>query len=698
MNDKLAITLLELISKKTNCESALSTVRSELLTRGTLGQLNTSDLRQRLQNLQSTFSISEGSHEIPYVRIEVKVELCPVKTQCSKSTCGYLHICKYFLLSNSCRRKVCEYGHSLDTPHNRKVLSQFWMDQLPVEDVRNIFRCIRNRTYQTTPRICRNFQTGCCDESQRKCPFLHLCPNYINESCTMPVCDGHDVLDKRVAITLERYGIDMKRSEEEILGDLRALELCQSAVSGYRSEPVLAHINQERNIRGTSWGRGSGTGRGRLGGRGGRGNFGRIPQKSCMQPWDGEICMEHFQNCPRKGKCDKHHKKRIYQWQCLLQDEEEQTWRDFDDTTNIQLEKTFGDPQESQCLIAFRKGNIVTINFKTMTGCSKQTQMSVRRLTTPSSDSPKVEPERYRWSTFWRWFWEDEDGVWIEYDVMEPDIRHRLEKAFIDNPVGQLQLQISGNIYDIHFGSMTQTNITTSTKRRVTRRPRFFTETEFETRVDPRLLKPLSPKEWSTVYTDMDELAKHYKREMVSETSEEYLRVESLFRNTIPSGKVIIALERIENGELWIRFDAQRERMKRKAGKNVDERQLLHGTTDASTEAICRQGFEFRNSGDRFGCRYGMGSYFARDAKYSHCYTDQKTDIKKMFVAQVLVGEFTVGASDYKRPPPRNASDPYELFDSCVNDELDPQIFVIFSLDQAYPQYLITYIDTAVWY
>ena len=59
---------------------------------------------------------------------------------------------------------------------------------------------------------------------------------------------------------------------------------------------------------------------------------------------------------------------------------------------------------------------------------------------------------------------------------------------------------------------------------------------------------------------------------------------------------------------------------------------------------------------------------------------------------QVIVGDYTLGTADTLRPPPK---DPHNLlgdmYDSCVDDIDDPEIFVIFERWQAYPEYLIEY-------
>lgn len=89
---------------------------------------------------------------------------------------------------------------------------------------------------------------------------------------------------------------------------------------------------------------------------------------------------------------------------------------------------------------------------------------------------------------------------------------------------------------------------------------------------------------------------------------------------------------------------------------------------------------------------FSAGSYFARDASYSDAYCKEGSCSKTMFLARVLVGEFTVGRSSYVRPP---LKDNQNFYDSCVNSSSNPSIFVIFEKQQVYPEYLIEYLDQA---
>jgi len=84
------------------------------------------------------------------------------------------------------------------------------------------------------------------------------------------------------------------------------------------------------------------------------------------------------------------------------------------------------------------------------------------------------------------------------------------------------------------------------------------------------------------------------------------------------------------------------------------------------------------------------GSYFARDASYSDKYSRGHSSLRKvMFVAHVLIGEYTTGSSSLTRPPSQSSAK--GLYDSCVDNTSDPGIFVVFEKHQIYPEYIIDY-------
>lgn len=126
--------------------------------------------------------------------------------------------------------------------------------------------------------------------------------------------------------------------------------------------------------------------------------------------------------------------------------------------------------------------------------------------------------------------------------------------------------------------------------------------------------------------------------------------------------------------------------------QEVDERKLFHGTPSLqAARGICANNMDFRRSGQNVGSLFGKGSYFSAHAVYSHNYTCGPD--RYMFLAKVLVGKFTLGKESYTSPPVREG---LKLYDSCVDNEANPSIFVIFDLAQSYPEYLIQYEDAEV--
>lgn len=64
---------------------------------------------------------------------------------------------------------------------------------------------------------------------------------------------------------------------------------------------------------------------------------------------------------------------------------------------------------------------------------------------------------------------------------------------------------------------------------------------------------------------------------------------------------------------------------------------------------------------------------------------------RKMYVAKVLVGEYTKGASGMKAPPSKNdPNNPGLRYDSVVNNVHNPTMYIIFQDNQYYPEYLLT--------
>ena len=90
------------------------------------------------------------------------------------------------------------------------------------------------------------------------------------------------------------------------------------------------------------------------------------------------------------------------------------------------------------------------------------------------------------------------------------------------------------------------------------------------------------------------------------------------------------------------------------------------------------------------GVKHGRGVYFARDAKYSLGYAGGGVGSRYMYLARVLVGQYCLGNSSMMVPPPKNTRRPEILYESVVDNQGNPSIFVVFCDNQCYPEYLIT--------
>ena len=66
-------------------------------------------------------------------------------------------------------------------------------------------------------------------------------------------------------------------------------------------------------------------------------------------------------------------------------------------------------------------------------------------------------------------------------------------------------------------------------------------------------------------------------------------------------------------------------------------------------------------------------------------------DLKYMYLARVLVGEYAKGQPGLKTPPKRHGFST-EMYDSTVNNLSNPSIFVIYHDSQSYPEYLLEFL------
>ncbi|XP_077123265.1 zinc finger CCCH-type antiviral protein 1-like isoform X2 [Ranitomeya variabilis] len=412
-----------------------------------------------------------------------------------------------------------------------------------------------------------------------------------------------------------------------------------------------------------------------------------------------EICLSNLWKYCSLGKdCPDMHYYLPYRWQI----HKGITWEDVPNMEEV--EKSYCDPKVD---------SVPLIDFLTMRSGGHR----VRRLSTVSS---VMKPSEYVLTTEWLWYWRDEYGSLIQYgqsivNHMSATISSSyLENIYLADANAAIPFAAGIHNYEMSFRDMKQKNIMFKTERDVRRRPKFLNfedvkllrgstrsaaaESPLKLGTSPLNLETLPlksgtspmnndfyPKTWDL--EAMPEVG--CKKVLVSDFSFEFLKIDSNFSKTVRRHEVK-KIWRLQNPSFWQVFQWQKEQMKKvNQGQDVKEMQLFHGTDSTHTDAICDQNFDWRICGTH-GTVLGQGSYFARDASYSHIYsTPTSSGTQAMFIARVLVGDYVTGNPQMKRPPLRPGSSRY--YDSCVDNIISPSIFVVFEKHQIYPEYLLEY-------
>uniref|UniRef100_A0ABK0M3V1 Poly (ADP-ribose) polymerase family, member 12 n=1 Tax=Rattus norvegicus TaxID=10116 RepID=A0ABK0M3V1_RAT len=556
--------------------------------------------------------------------------------------CAQLHLCK-FLIYGNCKflrtGKNCRNGHNLKTDHNLSVLRTHGIDHLTYTE---LCQLLLQNDPSLLPDICLHYNKGdghfgSCS-FQKQCIKLHICQYFLQGEC--------------------KFGTSCKRSHEftnsENLEKLEKLGLSSDLVSR-----LLSTYRNAYDIK----------------------NKGSALSKVSSSPAGPQGTSD---------KCHRVHFHLPYRWQFLDGGE----WKDLD---NMELiENAYCNPSKDRIVYTESAAgfHFDNLDFNSM----KLGHTLARRLSTASS---VTKPPHFILTTEWAWYWMDEFGSWQEYGrqgtghpvttISSSDV----EKAYLsfcvpgaDAQAAILKFQAGKHNYELDFKAFLQKNLVYGTVRKVCRRPKYVSpqDVQMKQSCNTKLHGTKSiPDYWDPAA--LPDLG--FKRITLSSSSEEYQKVWNLFNRTLPF-YFVQKIERIQNLGLWEVYQWQKGQMqKQNGGKEVDERQLFHGTSTNFVDAICQQNFDWRVCG-LHGTSYGKGSYFARDAAYSHHYSKSDTHSHTMFLARVLVGDFVRGSTSFVRPPAKEGQS-NAFYDSCVNSMSDPTIFVVFEKHQVYPEYLIQY-------
>ncbi|XP_056116170.1 protein mono-ADP-ribosyltransferase PARP11 isoform X1 [Rhinichthys klamathensis goyatoka] len=324
--------------------------------------------------------------------------------------------------------------------------------------------------------------------------------------------------------------------------------------------------------------------------------------------------------------------------------------------------------------------------------------------------------------TQWYWYYKANCGVWhrVEDDPENFMFSDDLERYYLRNPQGVINMTAAGVQIQINFAARTQSNLKTGKTRKIKRS--FLTEIGFRCKCDdisqslPAHWEDFDPKKpyqvtgsayhsatffsffyslWvvGTVVTFSLKMFS-YPNQLISlrKESSEYQKMERYVRDVgLLRDPMIVSINRIQNVDLWELFCRKKTQLMRIKGQSdIEEQMLFHGTSAKNVHSICTFNFNCRLSDKRRrGHVLGKGTYFAKHASLATRYSENGSQSTKvMLVARVLVGKYKTGHQDYCTP---DDDQDENIHDSCVDDAIGPRIFVIFDSNQIYPEYVLEY-------
>ncbi|XP_015261089.1 PREDICTED: TCDD-inducible poly [ADP-ribose] polymerase [Gekko japonicus] len=416
-----------------------------------------------------------------------------------------------------------------------------------------------------------------------------------------------------------------------------------------------------------------------------------------------DICVDFLQGvCVLGSDCPRHHTVLPYHWQ--IRRTASQAWQSVTNDSQEHLERLYCSPDNDRVKVRYR-GHEFLVDLNSMKLCDTTEFDQLRRLSTPLCTNANSNSNYY---TVWKYFCRDHFG-WREYS--EPVVRLIEEANFRGLP--EVRFVTWHNRYILNIKDGFQQNA--CIRREIKKRPLFrscvilmpYLQTlggnpsippPSTEAISSQVLSPAaltSPNFYPETWINMDPV-QDFIQVPVSKEDKSYRTIYNLFHKTVPETKYrILKILRVQNQFLWEKYKRKKEYMSKKMtglDRIMNERHLFHGTSQDVVDGICKHNFDPRVCG-KHATMFGQGSYFARKASYSHNFSKRSPKgIHYMFLAKVLTGKYTVGNHTMRRPPPVNpGSITSDLYDSCVDNYFEPQIFVIFNDDQSYPYFVIQY-------
>ncbi|XP_037802329.1 LOW QUALITY PROTEIN: protein mono-ADP-ribosyltransferase PARP12-like [Penaeus monodon] len=547
-----------------------------------------------------------------------------------KRDCIDLHICRNFL-DEICRYKSCDLGHNLATGHNTKVLRNFFLDRLESDTLLRVLS-------KTLPKSTSNSHKGNADQETRDDEFLET-----SESDANPPSGNDDESDA-------------------------------DRLSGDRVERKKRSPNKTKTQIQSVWSSDS------------NGDVG-IP----------EICYDSVEGkCARQDiDCERLHSFQHFYWQIS---KENNKWFNLHPQLVFCLEKSYCDASKDGAILPRLKEADLqsshtdamkilsrdewTSDFQSMTlvNSTHTVNVHLRRLCSQNTARTSVKANTFRW------FFRADNQKWVPYDNIDDseeqglhitDISEDIEKHYLVKSNQCFTIKKQKFAYVLDFQKMSQLNVITNKTREIRRRPLEHLQDTSDRSFLPEDWEDMQPKERMRL-VDLDP------------NSNEYEDVITLLKDDTYKAKVQ-KIQRNQNPYLWKTFQIKKEEMITQYGDeaSVKMTDLFHGTKHDIVSNICKENFDFRLHGENTGHIWGKGSYFGNNITYCYryCRPDQ-AGLRYLFVAKVLIGTITRGDKELKRPPMNTATG--SLFDTTVDDEAQPTIFVKYDKQEYYPYYVIT--------
>ncbi|XP_076452147.1 LOW QUALITY PROTEIN: uncharacterized protein LOC143287759 [Babylonia areolata] len=664
----------------------------------------------------------------------------PNTDKCGNEDCQFLHICRNFVSGCCQRQSACHFNHSFLTQSNAKVCAKAGLQDYSEEDIRTI-------VLRSLPVVCDKFNKGKCKDD---CTDLHVCAQFIMKNCFDENCKlGHKIKGtEHNDWVIETF--NMQRINEQVLWKMVITMKQESMQDGTKAPPVsasgLASKRQgppnsqkhqdnrnkactiKNKIQISSKRQGPPYSKKRQDKlkqslksqeQQAHGPFvlkglkapatveGREEQAMLPASHYTHLCEHHTwtYTCSKGYMCPRfHHPNNApFVWQLHAVG----GWLDFSDQDSTDIEQDFCNLREEvKCEVILETLGAVnlSVNFNTMKAhviASSVSQLDpghilrVRRWSTPSY----VECEAgslFNYYTQWVWYECRDEG---RYEPLIPGtLQYTLEEKY-QRGQKKYYFEIGKERFLLHLQEMKLEVLDEDICVPVLRRPNFSVQDRGSTapEMSPLLLTEAPAPHWSNLPSHWSSIDCYQEFELVElETSSpEYLDVDRVFHSTLSKdGSTIHHIFRVQNPSLWDKYCSEKRRMTPRGAfaKDVDERKLFHGTPSLlAARGICANNIDFRLAGENVGAKFGRGAYFSANAVYSHSYTQGQA--RYMFLARVLVGEYTLGDPSYKRPPVREG---LKLYDSCVDNVENPNIFVIFDVAQSYPEYFIQYSNARI--